>query len=67
MAYGTAYIEIDQAKCKVCKKCFEACPGSAFWANPKGPVYWAQARCNSCGACEESCPEKAITIEYREE
>jgi NADH-quinone oxidoreductase subunit F len=46
--------------CKMCGKCFKACPSEAIAWEKKQPAAIDKAKCIKCGACYEACPFSAI-------
>ncbi|MBI4844507.1 MAG: NADH-quinone oxidoreductase subunit NuoF [Nitrospirae bacterium] len=46
--------------CKMCGKCFKACPSAAVTWEKKQPAVIDKTKCIKCGACYEACPFSAI-------
>ncbi|MBI5675037.1 MAG: NADH-quinone oxidoreductase subunit NuoF [Nitrospirae bacterium] len=46
--------------CKMCGKCFKACPSAAIAWEKKQPAKIDKGKCIKCGACYEACPFNAI-------
>jgi NADH-quinone oxidoreductase subunit F len=46
--------------CKMCGKCFKACPSGAIAWEKKKPAEIDKAKCIKCGACYEACPFNSI-------
>jgi NADH:ubiquinone oxidoreductase subunit F (NADH-binding) len=46
--------------CKMCGKCFKACPSEAIEWEKKQPAFLNKEKCIKCGACYEACPFEAI-------
>lgn len=46
--------------CKMCGKCFRACPSGAIAWEKKQPAAIDKTKCIKCGACYEACPFNAI-------
>ncbi|MBI4850181.1 MAG: NADH-quinone oxidoreductase subunit NuoF [Nitrospirae bacterium] len=46
--------------CKMCGKCFKACPSGAIAWEKKKPAVIDKEKCIKCGACYEACPFNAI-------
>ncbi len=57
------YPDVDQALCRVCRKCEEICPAAAI-ALVRGEKRMAVdvKRCIDCQRCMDACPENAITM-----
>ncbi|MEN4012947.1 MAG: 4Fe-4S dicluster domain-containing protein [Chloroflexota bacterium] len=65
-------ILVNEAYCKGCELCVDACPQTVIALDPvritvKGyhPATLVQEGCTGCGICAVVCPEAAITV-YRE-
>jgi 2-oxoglutarate ferredoxin oxidoreductase subunit delta len=65
-------IVINEAFCKACSLCIEACPPHVIALTPerlnsKGyhPAELFSDGCTGCGICATVCPEAAITV-YRQ-
>jgi NADH-quinone oxidoreductase subunit F len=46
--------------CKMCGKCFRACPSAAIKWEKKHPAFLNKDKCIKCGACYDACPFDAI-------
>jgi len=46
--------------CKMCGKCFKACPAGAISWEKKKPAVIDKEKCIKCGACYEACPFNSI-------
>lgn len=46
--------------CKMCGKCFKACPSGAISWEKKKPAVIDKEKCIKCGACYEACPFNSI-------
>lgn len=46
--------------CKMCGKCFKACPSGAIAWEKKKPAVIDKEKCIKCGACYEACPFNSI-------
>jgi len=46
--------------CKMCGKCFKACPSGAITWEKKKPAVIDKAKCIKCGACYDACPFNSI-------
>jgi NADH-quinone oxidoreductase subunit F len=46
--------------CKMCGKCFKACPSEAITWEKKKPAFINKAQCIKCGACYDACPFESI-------
>jgi NADH-quinone oxidoreductase subunit F len=46
--------------CKMCGKCFKACPSGAIAWEKKKPAVIDKAKCIKCGECYEACPFNSI-------
>lgn len=51
---------VDAEACKMCGKCFRACPTGAITWEPKTKATILKAKCVKCGACFDACPFNAI-------
>ncbi len=61
-AEGTGILVIDEAKCKGCDWCVQACEHGGITIHPETGKAIA---CNLCGGepkCIENCPEEALTL-----
>lgn len=54
-------IEIETAKCTLCKACLALCPKNCFDLTENTLTITAQT-CSSCQLCSETCPENALTV-----
>jgi formate dehydrogenase iron-sulfur subunit len=45
--------------------CASACPTSAMWKTPEGPIAWRGERCLGCRYCMVSCPFGVPRYEWR--
>jgi ferredoxin len=62
--YGT--VEIDGAKCTLCKSCVGACPSKALTEAPDAlQLRFREANCVQCGLCVATCPEDALSLVSR--
>ncbi|RJQ18058.1 MAG: NADH-quinone oxidoreductase subunit NuoF [Nitrospiraceae bacterium] len=52
---------VNVEMCKMCGKCFKACPSGAITWEKKKPASIDKGKCIKCGACYEACPFSAIT------
>ena len=59
-------VELDEEKCRKCKKCLNACMFKAISFN-NAKITINQDICRGCGLCANSCKFDAITINYAEE
>ncbi len=63
-------VSIDQARCRGCGRCFQACPFQAisFRKNSIGGSYALvdEALCKGCGNCISRCPTNAADSPYRD-
>ncbi|MCL4746322.1 MAG: 4Fe-4S binding protein [Burkholderiaceae bacterium] len=56
-------LNIDAARCTLCKACVGACPGSALQESSELPqLRFVERNCVQCGICVKTCPEQAITL-----
>jgi ferredoxin len=54
---------INDASCKVCRKCEEICPAAAITlVKDSKKMAVDQARCIDCQRCMDACPDNAITM-----
>ena len=51
---------INPEVCKMCGKCFKACPSAAIAWKKKNPAVLNKEKCIKCGTCYEICPFGAI-------
>ncbi|MGH8686717.1 MAG: 4Fe-4S binding protein [Burkholderiales bacterium] len=59
--YGA--VQVDKAKCTLCKACIGACPEGALLDSPETPTLrFIERNCVQCGLCERTCPEDAIGL-----
>ena len=62
--YGT--VEIDAAKCTLCKACVGACPSKALTEAPDAlQLRFRERSCVQCGLCVATCPEDALSLSAR--
>ena len=55
---GTAFLQIDQARCIGCDTCRGVCPQGCIEEGT--PFYIRENHCLQCGNCYEKCPVEAI-------
>ena len=55
---GILTIKLDEAKCKKCSTCLDACTMGIT----KTEDIWKSTDCILCGRCVEACPEKALSF-----
>jgi ferredoxin len=59
--FGT--LNVDRAKCTLCKACIGACPSAALLDAPEAPqLRFIERNCVQCGLCASTCPEQAIAL-----
>jgi NADP-reducing hydrogenase subunit HndC len=51
---------VNAGICKMCGKCFKACPSGAIAWEKKKTAVIDKAKCIKCGACYEACPFNSI-------
>jgi NADH-quinone oxidoreductase subunit F len=51
---------VSKELCKMCGKCFSACPSEAIQWEKKHPAFLDKDKCIKCGACYDACPFDAI-------
>ncbi len=51
---------VNVVLCKMCGKCFKACPSDAIQWEKKHPAFLDKDKCIKCGACYDACPFDAI-------
>ncbi len=55
-------VVVDQAKCKGCEECVEACTAQVFEMQEEKSVPVNDDKCFGCESCCEACEESAITV-----
>jgi NAD-dependent dihydropyrimidine dehydrogenase PreA subunit len=60
---GVATLELDQALCIGCGRCFEVCPHQVFAMEGKRAQVADKDACMECGACAVNCPVLAIKVD----
>jgi len=58
---GGWIVQIDQAKCSLCKTCLELCRYGAIHYSRDGQLEINPFQCEGCRLCEKKCPANAIT------
>jgi dissimilatory sulfite reductase (desulfoviridin) alpha/beta subunit len=52
--------KVSAELCKMCGKCYSACPSEAITWEKKKKAKINKSKCIKCGACYEACPFDAI-------
>jgi NAD-dependent dihydropyrimidine dehydrogenase PreA subunit len=60
---NVATLELDQALCTGCGRCFEVCPHQVFEIEKRLARVIDQDACMECGACARNCPVTAIRVD----
>jgi len=61
MVASSGYVaHVDEAVCKACAGCKEACPFEAIQMKETAVVNWET--CMGCGVCEGRCPTGAMKL-----
>lgn len=60
---GVATLELDQALCIGCGRCFEVCPHQVLAMEGKRAQVVDKDACMECGACVVNCPVSAIKVD----
>ncbi len=55
-------VVVDQAKCKGCEECVEACTAQVLEMQEGKSVPVNDDKCLGCESCCEVCEERAITV-----